>query len=333
LLEDRVIAEWEQEYIGKEEVLKEARRLVQRFRSWESPSSQVDRDQEWSQPEKLSQPLQDIGVECSGREQDMAVALSKYMALHAARHPAVRTFRKESLPHGRLLTERKGITDSLLSQPGVQKWISDTHGVKPGEFVQVKGWWPLRYLAEQVMTVVRDLQLREGVNEWYFNHRLGKYVIRRDMQEYTDLGKLVELLMHLFPWNHAGEVALFLIAGSPPPHVPDPIRWSMHRDSGTFSIDFLPWVSKETILGAYRDVRLFVDANQLPKDKTLRVFHFVVDQADRDSNFPPCSELLRRWNDTHPEEKEKFSDRSAIRRAYMRAVDVMTPYPTVAFVG
>ena len=219
-------------------------------------------------------------------------------------------FRKENFPHGELLRETKEITDFLLSQPGVQKWISDTHGVEPGEFVKIKGW-PLAYLAKQVVTVMRDLQPREGVNEWYFNHRVGKYVIRRDMQEYTDLGNLVELLMQLFPWNHAGEVALFLIAGSPPPHVPDPIRWAMHRDSGTFSIEFLPWVSKETILSAYRDVRRFSEANQQPNDKTLRVFHFVVDQADRDGNFPPWSQLLRRWNDAHPE--EEFSNRSAIR--------------------
>jgi len=331
LLEDRFIAEWEQEYIGKEDVLKEARRQVQRFRSWESPSSPVDRNQEWSQPGEPSRPLQDLEVECSGRERDMVGALSKYTALKAAQHPVVQMFRKENFPHGELLRETKEITDFLLSQPGVQKWISDTHGVEPGEFVKIKGW-PLPYLAEQVVTVMRGLQLREGVNEWYFDHQFGKYFIRRDMQEYTDLGKLVELLMHLFPWNHAGKIALFLIAGKPPPDVPDAINWAMHRDSGTFSIKFLPWVSRETILSAYRDVRRFVDANQLPKgDKTLRVFHFVVDQADRDGNLPSWPELLRRWNDTHPAEKEKFSDRSAIRRAYMRAVDAMTPYPYGGF--
>jgi hypothetical protein len=327
LLADRVIEEWRQGYFGKEGVLEAARRLLRRFRSWESPSSPVARNQEWSHPGVPSRPPQDMEVNYSDRERDMVGALSKYMALKAAQLPVVRIFREETLPHGELLRETKEITDFLLSQPGVQKWISDTHGVEPGEFVKVKGWWPLAYLAEQVMTVVRDLQLREGVNEWYFNHRVGKYVIRRDMQEYTDLGKLVELLMHAFPWNHAGEVALFLIAGSPPPHVPDAIRWAMHRDSGTFSIEFLPWVSEETILSAYRDVRRFSDPNRLPREdsRTLLVFHFVVDQADRDGNLPSWRELLRRWNDTHPE--VKFSDRSAIRRAYMRAVDVMTPYP------
>jgi hypothetical protein len=328
LLEDHFIGEWEQDFIGKKEVLEEAQRLLRRFRSWERPPSQVERDQEWSQPGEPSQPLQDMGVECSGREQDMVVALSKYMALHVSRHPAVRIFRKESLPHGRLLTEPKEITDFLLAQPGVQKWISDTHGVEPGEFVKVKGW-PLAYLARQVVTVMRNPPPREGVNEWYFDHWHCKYLIKRDMEEYKDLGTLVETLMYEYPWNHAGEIALFLIAGDPPPHMPDAIRWAMHRDSGIFSIEFLPWVSKETILNSYRDIRRFVDANQQPKDKTLQVFHFVVDQADRDGNFPPWSQLHRRWNDAHPE--EKFSHRSAIRRAYVRTLETMAPYPLSRF--
>ena len=112
---------------------------------------------------------------------------------------------------------------------------------------------------------------------------------------------------------------VFVISGRPP-RLAKPLSATSNMGNATYSLTFLPWISEETILRAYRATR---ERGTLPGDKTVRVLRFVSGQADEDGCLPSWSTLLDRWNEANPD--ERFSDRSALRRAYIRAVEALVP--------
>jgi hypothetical protein len=119
---------------------------------------------------------------------------------------------------------------------------------------------------------------------------------------------------------------VFVISGRPP-RLAEPLGASFGWRRATYSITFLPWVSGETITPAYLATqRLLIDGRptrrELPGDKTVRVLRFVTAQAD-DGRLPSWSELWRGWNADNP--SERYSDRSAMYRAYKRALEALVP--------
>ena len=59
------------------------------------------------------------------------------------------------------------------------------------------------------------------------------------------------------------------------------------------------------------------------RDKTMRVFRFVLEQADEEGRLPLWDELLDRWNAANP--SEAYFDRSALHKAYARAARALSP--------
>lgn len=120
---------------------------------------------------------------------------------------------------------------------------------------------------------------------------------------------------------------VFLISGRPP-RLAEPLHASLDIVNATYSITFVPWISEETIVRAHRATRRVLrdrrpSRRELPGDRTVRVLRFVTGQTDVDGGLPSWSELLRRWNAANP--TETFSDRSALHRAYKRAVEALVP--------
>jgi len=113
---------------------------------------------------------------------------------------------------------------------------------------------------------------------------------------------------------------VFLISGRPP-RLAEPLSATLQEENATYSITFLPWVSEETISRAYHLIRSW--HGRLPGDKTIRVLRFVVQQTDEEGYPPTWSTLLSRWNVANPD--DRFTDRSALRKAHRRAVEALVP--------
>jgi hypothetical protein len=78
----------------------------------------------------------------------------------------------------------------------------------------------------------------------------------------------------------------------------------------------LPWVSERTVRYAYRSIQH--SDNRPLGNKSLSAFRFV-DKHTEPGRTPKWAELVDQWNRKHPEEGDKFTDRSALRKAYKRA--------------
>ncbi|MEW6636136.1 MAG: hypothetical protein AB1425_04890, partial [Actinomycetota bacterium] len=138
-----------------------------------------------------------------------------------------------------------------------------------------------------------------------------------------------EELKACYPWETLDSVALFLFSGKPPSI--EPIRCvngggPAAVNAGT--IQFMPFVSEQTILNTLKNYRAYFlnkPRQKIPTAKTLKAFLFVLDQIDIEGRFPSWPTLLSLWNETYP--AEKFSDRSALRRAYIRAEAALLANP------
>jgi hypothetical protein len=350
---DRYISEWEKGHSGEEEVLQGAKRILKRVRGWPGHTSKRRR-----QERRVSQ---DIPVEPTEREKDMTAAFRKYLAVHAAQRSIVRRFRTEYLPDGRLLTDDHDISllleEQHVAKPGtdVQQYL-DSHRGKPDDwavpFVGSSGLPPgddesgfatMEELAEQFAEDEID-QMRQmeelfwggsrepkiPKDDWLF---LDEYATDEEIAEARRLERerdkgwegyfgwhletLGEWLTDKYPWENVGDAVVFLISGRPP-RLAKPLSAISNMGNATYSLTFSPWISEETLMRAYRAIRVTP-----PGDKTVRVLRFVSGQADDDGVLPTWDALCDRWNAANPE--EKFSDRSALRKAYRRAVEALVP--------
>ena len=120
---------------------------------------------------------------------------------------------------------------------------------------------------------------------------------------------------------------MFLVSGRPP-RLAETLSATSDVDRATHSITFLPWVSEETVVQAYRATRRTVRDGQpayreLPHGKTIRVLRFVTKQANDDGERPSWARLFDMWNAANPD--ETYAERSAFRKAYNRAVKALVP--------
>ena len=113
---------------------------------------------------------------------------------------------------------------------------------------------------------------------------------------------------------------VFLISGRPPrlAETAEPLSATHNIGHATASLTFSPWISEKTIMRAFRVVR-----GPSLGDKTVRVLRFVSGQADQEGRLPSWPALLNRWNAANPD--EKYSDRSALSKAYGRAIVALVP--------
>jgi hypothetical protein len=154
------------------------------------------------------------------------------------------------------------------------------------------------------------------------------YFLGRDADEAVQRSeKLAEWLAEVYPWESVGDAMVFLVSGRPP-RLAETLSATSDVDRATHSITFLPWVSEETVVQAYRATRRTLRDGQpsnreLPNDKTIRVLRFVTEQADDNGERPSWATLFDRWNADNP--NEQYAERSAFRKAYNRAVKALVP--------
>jgi hypothetical protein len=349
LEDDRYISEWEKGISGEEEILKGAKRILERLRGWPGRTSR--------RPRQERQDSQDIPVESTEREKDMTAALREYLAVHAAHRPIVRRFRREYLPDGRLYTDDHDISLLLKEQhvaeagtTNLQQYLDENRGkpddgVVPFVFITEPppgdelGGISLEELAEQIAQEEID-QERQMEEDWWGKGGEGQEDIswydfldhdpteedvaeeRERQKEWeghfgTQLEILGEWLAARYPWENVGDAVVFLISGRPP-RLAQPLSATSNMGNATYSLTFSPWISEETLVRAYRAVR-----RTPPGEKTVGVLRFVLGQADDDGDLPSWTTLCDRWNAANPH--ERYTDKSALYKAYRRAVEALVP--------
>jgi hypothetical protein len=322
LEEDRYISEWETGLIDEGEILQEAKRLLKRLRAW--PGSTSTRQK----PERRA--MVEVPVEPTEREKDMTAALRTYFAAHAAQRRLVKRFRREYLPHG-LLRRDEEISAFLSAELGVEvtgvevtveDFLAYPEG-KPADTVPLllDSKPPQRvtcgvYTQEELASLRASEEQRqeeEMERDWDWNWLMG--------EEGEELQPLAKWLFDKYPWASIEDAVVFLISGRPP-RLAEPLRAAQDDANAAYSITFSPWISEETVVRAYRKIKSL--HRRQPGDKTLRVLHFVSEQANDKGVLPTWDALHERWNAANPE-AEWFSDRSALRKAYRRAVEALVP--------
>jgi hypothetical protein len=344
-----IIEEWERGATTAEDVVDDAKQLLHRFRTWEGHTSST-------------RPKREVPVDPSERERDTTEAFREYLAVHAAQRPIVRRFRREYLPDGRLLTDDHDISRLLVEQhvaktetTNLQQYLDENRGKPNDEPVRIEfptgpppgddepGFRTMEELAEEAAEEEID-QMRQmeesfwggsrepeiSEDDWLFldedatDEEIAEE--RRWVRENNKawegyfgwhLETLGEWLADKYPWENVGDAVVFLISGRPP-RLAKPLSATEDYANATYSLTFSPWISEETLMRAYRAIR-----GPSPGDKTVRVLRFVSGQADDDGILPSWSTLCDRWDAANPD--ESFSDRSALYKAYKRAVEALVP--------
>ncbi len=317
MVEDKYVAEWEQALTSKDEVLQEAKRSLRRYRrAREGRSSSPEHRGE---QEPLVRAVQHIPVEPTERERDMEDALRKYLAAHASRRPLVQRFRREDLPHGDLLKRDEDIALYLAAEldvePDVKLYLTWS---EPKPDVEV--CFDVNYYGQEARD--QENELSPSLVGWIAEQdKEQERLLEQDWEGPSGwhLEKLAEWLMDKYTWKHVEDVVVFLISGRPPRLV-EPLRVTRYMNDN-FSISFSSWVSEETVLRAYRATH--PPYPRQPRDKTMRVFRFVLEQMDEEGRLPSWDKLLDRWNTANP--SEAFSHRSALYKAYTRPARALSP--------
>jgi hypothetical protein len=350
-----ILRDWEQGGTTDEDIRDDAKRILGIFDIRDGHASSTRQ-----KPERRARV--EVPVEPTEREKDMTAALREYLAVHAADRPIVQRFRREFLPDGRLYTDDHDISlllkEQHVAKPGttdLQQYLDENRGkpddgVVPFEFStgpppgdDESGFATMEELAEQAAEDEID-QMRQmeelfwggsgepkiPEDDWLFldedatDEEIAE--ARRRVREQDQgwegyfgwhLETLGEWLAAQYPWENVGDAVVFLISGRPP-RLAKPLSAISNMGNATYSLTFSPWISEETLMRAYRAIRVTP-----PGDKTVRVLRFVSGQADDDGVLPTWDALCDRWNAANPD--EKFKDRSALYKAYRRAVEALVP--------
>jgi hypothetical protein len=350
LVDRRIIEEWERGATTAQDVVDDAKEVIDSFRTWEGRASSTRQEPE-------DQAVVEVPVEPTEREKDMTAAFREYLAVHAARRPIVRKFRREYLPEGRLYTDDHDIALLLKEQhvakagtTNLQQYLDENRGKPNDGVVRIEfstgpppgddsGLPSLKMMAEWTAEEEID-QERQMEEDWWGKGREGEEDIswydfldhdptEEDLAEERERLKgyegyfglqleiLGEWLADKYPWENVGDAVVFLISGRPP-RLAQPLSATSNMGNATYSLTFSPWISEETLMRAYRAIR-----ETPPGDKTVRVLRFVLGQANDKGVLPTWGELHDRWNAANP--AEKFKDRSALYKAYRRAVETLVP--------
>jgi hypothetical protein len=313
LVDDGIVADWERGAATDEDIREDARRVLHHFDILEGRASSTRQKAE-------SRAVVEVPVEPTERERDMTDALRIYFAAHAAQRPLVQRFRREYLPHG-LLRRDEEISAFLSAELGgevtVEDYLDYPEG-KPADTV------PLLLDSKPPQRVTCGVYTQEELASMRASEvQKQEEKMERDWNWYWLMGEefqtIAKWLFDQYPWS-IGDAEVFLISGRPP-RLAEPLRATQDDANAAYSITFSPWISEETVVRAYRNIQSL--HRRPPGDKTLRVLHFVSGQADDEGVLPSWSTLYDRWNAANPE--DRFEDRSALYKAYRRAVKALVP--------
>jgi hypothetical protein len=318
LMVDGIVDEWERDATTDEDICDDAKRVFRIFDIKEERSPSSGQKQE-------RRVLRDIPVKPAERERVMTDALRTYFAAHAAQRRLVQRFRREYLPDG-LLRQDSEISAFLSTQVGVEVtvegYLAYPEG-KPADTVPLllNSMPPQRETCgvhsheELARWRAQEEQRQEEVMEWDWESY--KWPPPGDLFE-----TLAKWLLDKYPWASEEDAGVFLISGRPP-RLAEPLRAAQDDANAAYSITFSPWISEETVLQAYRAIQS--SFHRPPGDKTVQVLQFVSEQADDKGVLPSWAVLCDRWNAANPKKKDRFEDRSALYKAYRRAVDALVP--------
>lgn len=155
---------------------------------------------------------------------------------------------------------------------------------------------------------------------------------------HPDFPRFVIELADTYGWD-AEDTAVFLLTGLKPPVEPlrafvevrefcDEHGADRPRARARITLEFDPWLSKETVANAYEKLRrgLIGKGRKRPEFPELEVFRFVVARLEEDGTPKESwSAIGREWNEKHKEWSEthpgcgwKYTNAEDIKRAYLR---------------
>ena len=313
---DGLVDDWERGASDDEDICDDAKRVLRHFDINEGRSPSFGRKQE-------KRVLQDIPVEPAERERDMTDALRAYFAAHASQRRLVKRFRREYFPDG-LLSQDDEISEFLWTHVGWDLTPEDypvyPEG-KPADTVPLlldskplqRDTCGVHTPKELAHFRTLEEQRQEEIMEWDWESY--KWPPPGDLFE-----TLAKWLLDKYPWASKEDAEVFLITGRPPRLV-EPLRAAQDDANAAYSITFSPWISEETVVQAYRAIQS--SFQRPPRDKTVQVLKFVSEQADDEGILPSWAELYDLWNAANP--NHRFVDRSALYKAYRRAVEALVP--------
>jgi hypothetical protein len=326
LEEDKIVDDWERGSTIDEDICHDARRVLRHFDIKEGRASSFGRKQEgWV--------LQDIPVEPAEREKAMTEALRTYFAAHAAQHRLVKRFRREYLPDGLLRQDSEISAFLSLHSP-------DLPPPEAGVEITVEGYlaYPEGKPADTVPLLLNSDPPQRDTCGVHTHEELARWRAQEEQRQEESMewdwesykwpppGDLFETLgkwlLDKYPWASKEDAEVFLITGRPP-RLAEPLRAAQDDANAAYSITFSPWISERSVLEAYRAIQS--SYHRPPRDKTVQVLQFVSEQADDEGVLPSWATLHDWWNAAHPNPADKFSDRSALYKAYRRAVKTLVP--------
>lgn len=276
-----------------------------------------------------------VGVELTALEADHARTFTTYVAKRAAALPEIRSFRDKKLDGGTLQPEQvvAFLQSELEALPpedymveGMDVQAAHLHLSRDEEEELkdlVAGWENRRYVPSDEYSYKAFREALEfdllsiPINpEPPYLHGLMHLVRDKTGTTLEDVGRWVS--------SHSNwpirDAAWFVLTGEPPETVS--LEVSSDALSGMRKLVFAPWISERTIRRAYRSLQ--GSDNQPLRQKSLSAFRFV-EKHTEPGQIPRWEELRQQWNERYPE--DRFTDRSALRRAYKRAEErLATPW-------
>lgn len=281
-----------------------------------------------AKPSGRSGNPRNVSFELTSLEAEHAAVLIPYLAKRAALLPEVRDFRQEKLGGGTLKPEE--VVTFLLGELDQYGFLEEQPSLK---WELEQDCFNLRtYEAEDLKDFVGGCANRSRVSRNRYEYEAFSNALESNFSWLADppaepyhhgamhlipygtgqtLEDLGRWLIGHYPWP-LRDAAWFALTGEPPEI--EPIRISGRESDGMYNIAFAPWISEKTIRLAYRSVQ--VGDNRPLGSKSLNAFRFVDEQTEL-GQIPKWTELTAQWNEQHP--NDKFTDRSALRRAYKRA--------------
>jgi hypothetical protein len=283
-----------------------------------------------------------------------AEAFSLYLAKLANEDAKVKDFRRQVLGEHTVLSEEVAV--AFISSPAIAifpaAWFRK-HGVpitrhiaKVTELERLSPRWPHRlrgtlevaWDSGQITSpftgaaLASDLFNRGTVGAYALSALKGSVI--------ADLLLVDDHLMSRFPWRplHRDvlQVPMFVLTGKVP--WVEPIRATVPRGYPdlyqTVDITAWPWVPTEEVTSVYERVRKELNPTPITSPKRLALFIFVmrhpeveVPREGEKPKVPSWRELLRLWNEEHPEGKKwHYKDVRNFQRDFKEAFEALVNF-------
>jgi hypothetical protein len=260
-------------------------------------------------------------------DREHAEALSLHLAKQASLWPEVRQFRERILGGSPLPADEPNSVrgflqseiDSEYDLPRIDpvyhpKQLTDVQDLRDllagGVDLDESAVYPYR-LPSYPLPGGHAVDLLRAAANYRYPYEAGAMEFISD-HEGGSLGDLGRRLAATYPWE-PGDAAWFVLTGEVPKV--EPVRLFHDEARGTFTLTFMPWVSKKTMLQVRRVAQRRSDSGELKK-KALQVFQFVTEHANAQGS-KAWEKLLAEWNGRNPD--QRYANRSSIASAYQRA--------------